>query len=114
MSQTVTMQMMELLRQIQPLGQFETDTPLFDSGYMDSIIIFDRLLPALEEMFQITVDPPELAIVRYVESKKSAAASGKSERPVAECAENERPAAECAENERPAAECAESGRILTK
>ena len=113
MSQTVTMQMMELLRQIQPLGQFETDTPLFDSGYMDSIIIFDRLLPALEEMFQITVEPPELvpenfetprAIVRYVESKKSAAASGKSERPVAECAENERPAAECAE----------SGRILNK
>lgn len=103
MSQTVTMQMMELLRQIQPLGQLETDTPLFDSGYMDSIIIFDRLLPALEEMFQITVEPPELvpenfetprAIVRYVESKKSAAASGKSERP--------------------AAECAESGRILTK
>ena len=95
MSQTVTMQMMELLRQIQPLGQFETD--------MDSIIIFDRLLPALEEMFQITVEPPELvpenfetprAIVRYVESKKSAAASGKSERP--------------------AAECAKSGRILTK
>lgn len=81
MCQPVITQLIDLLHKIQPLGTFEADTPLFDSGYMDSIIVFERLLPALEELFQITVEPPELvpenfetpkAIGRYVESKRLA------------------------------------------
>ena len=79
MSQPVITQIIDLLHKVQPLGVFQADTPLFDSGYMDSMIIFERLLPALEDIFQITVEPPELvpenfetpqAISRYVESKR--------------------------------------------
>lgn len=68
-----------ILNEIQPLGKYEADTALFDSGYIDSLIIFDRLLPKLEEIYEITVEPPELipdhfetpkAILEYVKNKR--------------------------------------------
>lgn len=71
-----------ILKQIRPFGEFEGDTLLFDSGYIDSLVIFDRLLPALEEKYQITIEPYELvpenfetpeAILKYVERKRQEA-----------------------------------------
>lgn len=79
MSQSVITQVIDILCKIQPLEDFKADTLLFDSGRIDSMIVFERLLPALEERFQITVEPPELvpenfetpeAIGTYVESKR--------------------------------------------
>lgn len=70
---------LHLLSEIQPLGSWEADTLLFESGYMDSILIFDKLLPALESRFAIEIAPWELvpehfdtpnAIYRYVKGKK--------------------------------------------
>lgn len=67
-----------LLKEIQPLGEFREETPLFDSGQIDSLVIFDRLLPKLESRYGITVKPLELipehfetpgAIAEYVEGK---------------------------------------------
>ncbi len=67
-----------LLKEIQPLGEFREETPLFDSGQIDSLVIFDRLLPELESRYGITVKPLELipehfetpgVIAEYVEGK---------------------------------------------
>ena len=70
---------LHMLNEIQPLGIWSEDTPLFESGYMDSMMIFDKLLPALEERFEIQIAPFELipehfdtpsAIFAYVKGKK--------------------------------------------
>ena len=51
---------------------------LFESGYVDSLVIFERLLPRLEEIYGIQIEPMELipdnfetpeAIGKYVERK---------------------------------------------
>ncbi len=69
-----------LLNEIQPLGNWTAATPLFESGYMDSLLIFDRLLPALESRYEIEIAPWELvpehfdtpeAIYRYVKGKQN-------------------------------------------
>lgn len=68
-----------LLNEVQPLGKWSANTPLFESGYMDSMMIFDRLLPELEKTYEIEIVPWELipenfdtpdAIYRYVKGKK--------------------------------------------
>ena len=69
-----------LLKEIQPLGIYEKDTPLYESGYVDSLTIFGRVLPELEKTYGIKVEPPELipenfetpaAILKYLECKLS-------------------------------------------
>ena len=67
-----------ILKEIQPIGEFEADTMLFESGYVDSLVIFERLLPRLEEIYGIQIEPMELIpdnfetpeeIGKYVERK---------------------------------------------
>ncbi|MCI9173534.1 MAG: acyl carrier protein, partial [Lachnospiraceae bacterium] len=54
--------------------------PLYESGYVDSLTIFGRVLPELEKTYGIQVEPPELipehfetpaAILKYLECKLS-------------------------------------------
>ncbi|MCI9530667.1 MAG: hypothetical protein HFH38_02760 [Lachnospiraceae bacterium] len=67
-----------LLKEIQPVGEFGEGTMLFEGGLIDSFVIFDRLLPGLEEKYGISVKPLELlpehfetpgAIAEYIEGK---------------------------------------------
>lgn len=67
-----------MLKEIQPLEKFEENTLLFESGYIDSMTIFNELLPKLEEFYGIEVEPLDLipehfetpgAIQKYVTGK---------------------------------------------
>ncbi len=66
------------LKTIQASGDLEADTLLFECGYLDSLIIFERLLPELEESYGIKIHPQDLIpdnfespekIFRYVKSR---------------------------------------------
>ena len=57
-----------ILKEIQPIGEFEADTMLFESGYVDSLVIFERLLPRLEEIYGIQIEPMELIRQKQLEN----------------------------------------------
>lgn len=80
MTQAYLEDIIKLLKEIQPLGNYEADTPLYESGCVDSLTIFGRVLPELEKTYGIQVEPPELipehfetpaAILKYLECKLS-------------------------------------------
>mgnify|MGYP001103075475 CR=1 FL=1 len=80
MSQTPLEMILGLLTKIQPFGKWEKNTPLFESGGIDSITIFEKILPSLEEIYGIHIEPLELvpenfetpeAIAAYVEGKRT-------------------------------------------
>ena len=49
-----------IIKEIQPLGEYEEDTLLFEEGYIDSLTIFDKLLPRLEEAYELEMEPTDL------------------------------------------------------
>lgn len=50
----------ELLHEFKPEINFERNTALFESGYIDSLTIFSELLPLLTEKFGIEISPLDL------------------------------------------------------
>lgn len=80
MSQILLQTILEMLSKIQPLVEWEKGTPLFESGLIDSITIFEKILPGLEEKYGMKIEPLELvpdnfetpeAIAAYVKGKIS-------------------------------------------
>ena len=53
MKQVQLEDVIRMLKEIQPLGEYEESTLLFESGLIDSLTIFDKLLPRLEEAYGI-------------------------------------------------------------
>jgi acyl carrier protein len=78
MKQVQLEDIINLFKEVQPLGNYEEDTLLYESGYVDSLTIFGRVLPELEKRYGIKVEPPELipehfetpaAILKYLKGK---------------------------------------------
>ena len=79
MRQVQVEDIIQMLKEIQPLGEYTEDTLLFESGYIDSLTIFDKLLPRLEESYGIVIEPLDLlpnhfetpkAIQKFTASKR--------------------------------------------
>lgn len=49
-----------LLKEINPVMELNAQTDLFDTGYVDSFVIFNELLPKLEEKYGFEVTPLDL------------------------------------------------------
>lgn len=70
---------MKLIGSIDSSVEIEENTALFDTGVIDSFIIFDQLLPRLMDQFEIEISPLELVpenfdtpikIYKYVKGKQ--------------------------------------------
>lgn len=75
-------QILAEVSQLNPQMEITVESQLFDSGYMDSISIFEFLVPLLEEKFGITVSVMDLmpenfesvkAITKFVNDKLDSA-----------------------------------------
>ena len=71
---------MKLIGSIDNSVEIEENTALFDTGVIDSFVIFDQLLPQLMEQFEIEISPLELVpenfdtpmqIYKYIRGKQN-------------------------------------------
>jgi len=67
-----------LLKELQPAMELDEGTDLFDTGYIDSFVIFNELLPKIESKYGFEVTPLDLmpenfltpgAIANFIETK---------------------------------------------
>lgn len=53
-------EIISLLKELQPAMELDANTDLFDSGYVDSFVIFNELLPKIETKYGFEVTPLDL------------------------------------------------------
>ena len=63
---------MEKIESINPGIKFNEDTDLFETGILDSMSIFNKVLPILEDDYKINVHPLELVPENFETSKNIA------------------------------------------
>lgn len=60
--------LLEILSEINPLIDYETETRLIDDGLLDSFSIL-ALIPELEDAFDITITPADMVPINFNSAK---------------------------------------------
>lgn len=73
-------EIIQILKKINSNGEYDANTMLFNSGFIDSFLLLGKLLPTIEEKYSFTVGAIDLmpenfetpkAICEFIERKKN-------------------------------------------
>ena len=69
---TTAKDILQIIKEIKPEIDIESDTDLFEAGIVDSFIIFNKLIPMLEDRFSIEITPLDLIPENFLNTQSLA------------------------------------------